>query len=529
MTHIPALEKSAIRALLIYFLVCFFLFSCANIKQIEGGPIDKKPPTLVPQKSTSQGILNFKEKKIEFTFDEWVSLNNPNQNILISPRPKKIPNYKLKGKTFQIEFDKNEELLPNTTYSIFLGESIQDITNKNTANNLNFVFSTGATIDSLSVTGKAVDALTLKPVIRAQISLYSNLTDTAFLTEAPLYLALTDSSGSFRINHIKPGEYNIYGLLDKNQNYYFDQKTESIAFFQNMISLENQNQKNILLKFSQERTPNYIKEKKFGDGILKLHFAAKPDQLKIDCMDCMDTHILTNGDSTKFWYTLDRKSSCYVNYDGKLDTFPLNISGEQKSQVYLKINQYAKQIVKGRTWEIIWFEPIRHIDTSKIRFSCSEVFSVRIDSLDHRKAVFNIPTRDGDNFQVILDSNAIHGIHNSFSVRDTLKSTIIAISSLSSLTVTLDTLIPDASYLFQILQDDKLIEETIFNASGYSIKLSYQALTPGKYKARLILDNNRNGHWDPGKFAGKIQPEEIWNWDIKELRADWDMEVNFKL
>ena len=45
----------------------------------------------------------------------------------------------------------------------------------------------------------------------------------------------TDSRGRFTIRGIAPGKYHIFGLMDGNQNYLYDSKTEMIAFCDSII------------------------------------------------------------------------------------------------------------------------------------------------------------------------------------------------------------------------------------------------------------------------------------------------------
>ena len=48
-------------------------------------------------------------------------------------------------------------------------------------------------------------------------------------------ISRTDSRGQFTIRGIAPGSYRIYALMDGNQNYLFDSKTEVIAFQDSVI------------------------------------------------------------------------------------------------------------------------------------------------------------------------------------------------------------------------------------------------------------------------------------------------------
>ena len=57
---------------------------CANVVSPTGGPKDKLPPVVLLASPENQSTM-FHGKEIHITFDEYVTLNNPNSNILISP------------------------------------------------------------------------------------------------------------------------------------------------------------------------------------------------------------------------------------------------------------------------------------------------------------------------------------------------------------------------------------------------------------------------------------------------------------
>ena len=58
----------------------------------------------------------------------------------------------------------------------------------------------------------------------------------------------------------------------------------------------------------------------------------------------------------------------------------------------------------------------------------------------------------------------------------------------------------------------------------------FRNLIPGKYKVRLIYDDNKNRKWDSGNFLLKIQPEKVVYYpDILDVRANWEMTETFIL
>ena len=132
---------------------------CAQIMAPTGGYRDSLPPILV-NTNPKQPAINFKGNRITLYFDEYVQLQDIQQNLLVSPTPIKNPYIDSKLKTVTIRL--RDTLEPNTTYTINLGNSIQDINESNVLKDFRYVFSTGSSIDSLFFTGKVQLAETRK-------------------------------------------------------------------------------------------------------------------------------------------------------------------------------------------------------------------------------------------------------------------------------------------------------------------------------------------------------------------------------
>ncbi len=134
----------------LFYLLSVIGSSCAQIGMPTGGARDTIPPKLLNSTPPNHSI-HFKANKITLTFDEYVQLSNLQENLLVSPTPKINPNidFKLKQVTIKIR----DTLLPNTTYSFQLGNSIQDVNENNPFPNFTYVFSTGSYIDSLTFSG----------------------------------------------------------------------------------------------------------------------------------------------------------------------------------------------------------------------------------------------------------------------------------------------------------------------------------------------------------------------------------------
>ena len=216
-------------------LMAFFAQQCANAVAPTGGPKDNTPPRVVEAVPVNQSI-NFSGKKIEITFDEYITLENANQNVLISPPLSEKPDIKLKNKTVVVKFKEN--LAPNTTYTINFGSAIKDLHEGNLFKDYVYSFSTGDHIDTLAIAGKVLDAADKKPVENAYVGLYAgdrdNL-DSLPMTVAPNYITKTDKEGNFRLAGLADKKYLVFAIKDVNSNLYFDQPNEEVAFLDSLV------------------------------------------------------------------------------------------------------------------------------------------------------------------------------------------------------------------------------------------------------------------------------------------------------
>ena len=213
-------------------VLAMFLYSCANIGNPNGGPYDELPPKFVSSTPVPNSI-NYQGKKVEILFDELIQIDNPMENVIITPPQREMPVIRSSGKRVEVElFD---SLKPNTTYTIDFTNSIADNNEKNILENFTFAFSTGDVIDSLEISGTVLNASNLEPMPGISIGLHSNLADSAFRTLPFDRTSRTNDKGQFTVRNIKPGKYRIYALNDVNRDYKFDQPGEDIAFLDSVF------------------------------------------------------------------------------------------------------------------------------------------------------------------------------------------------------------------------------------------------------------------------------------------------------
>ena len=92
-------------------------------------------------------------------------------------------------------------------------------------------------MDSLFITGKVLDALTLKPKSNVKVFLHeSNINDSLSFETKPKYVTKTNENGGFTLNNINNKNYNIYCITGLDYKYH-DQ--DLIGFYNSEITAQD--------------------------------------------------------------------------------------------------------------------------------------------------------------------------------------------------------------------------------------------------------------------------------------------------
>ncbi len=206
------------------------LGSCANIGSPDGGRYDEEPPVVVSSSPANKAVNN-KSKKISIKFNEYIKLESASEKVVISPPQMEQPNVRAVNKSVKV--DLYDSLQANTTYTIDFSDAIVDNNESNPMGKYTFSFSTGPTIDTMEIAGTVLNAENLEPVKGLLVGLYpkdSLWSDTVFTSSAFVRMGRTNGSGEFTIKGIKSGDYRAFALNDMDNNYFFSQKSEIIAW-----------------------------------------------------------------------------------------------------------------------------------------------------------------------------------------------------------------------------------------------------------------------------------------------------------
>lgn len=209
------------------------LGSCARMGEPDGGWYDETPPKVLGA-SPADKATDVNSKKITINFDEFIKIDNPSEKVIVSPPQLEQPEIKAEGKKIVVKLE--DDLQPNTTYTIDFSDAISDNNEGNQMGNYTYSFSTGDHIDTLEVSGYVLEAQNLEPIKGILVGLYSNQNDSAFQKLPMLRVSRTDDRGHFVIKGVAKGDYRIYALKDADGDYKFNQKSEQIAFTPEVIT-----------------------------------------------------------------------------------------------------------------------------------------------------------------------------------------------------------------------------------------------------------------------------------------------------
>jgi hypothetical protein len=519
------------------FIAVLIVYGCASIQKPMGGPRDRTPPKLL--KATPENMTrNFTAKSVTLQFDEYFKLTNQYAEISISPAMERSPEYKIRQKNLVIDF--KDTLHKNTTYVINFGKAIADVNEGNVLKNFTYVFSTGPHIDSLTVSGNVTNTDTQEKEKEATVMLFPLSQDSVmFGKKKPSIYTTTDSAGNFTLSNLHDGNYRIYALKETSPDKIYNNDQELIAFSKEPIHL-NKDTSNVALRLFKQTPDKFRVVDKHFDPDGKMFFTfnkpVKDPSLKITYPPGIDeTKYVdfgkTNDTAMVYLKNMDFDSVRVAFFDkqkpldtvflrkGKKETFTRNIT--------FKYNIDNNQLLQpGKDLLITSNLPIDSFDPNLIALTEDSLqvnFTAQKDPNNSKLIVLKYKFKQKANYQLTLNEYAFTDIYGDKNKKSFRRFTLNKAENYGTLTIKLN--VPDTSkaYVVQILNSEKQLLKTVSITKNTPVILK-DYLT-GKYKVRVIYDNNRNGIWDSGSVKRGTQPEHIWLY-IKDinLRANWETE-----
>lgn len=618
------------------------LAACANMGGgPDGGPYDETPPHITgmtqPQLlAQQQGAKKKKHRKtaFELIFNELIAIDNPTENVIVSPPQQEPPNITAAGRRIKVEL--LDSLKPNTTYTVDFADAIKDSNEGNPLGHFTYIFSTGEQTDTMQMAGYVLNAEDLEPIAGILVGLHPGTQATApqgdtLFTHTPFdRVARTNGDGYFSIKGVaRDRNYNAYALKDGDGDFAFSQRSEQIAFSRTLLtpgcfpdvrhdtvwvdSVTIDSIRHtpfthftpddvVLLAFQEKNQPrSLLKTERTAAENFKVYFTAPSGHVpeirgtNFDAHGAFVEQRTPGNDTITYWIRdslLIRQDTLsmhytYMAWDDSLQahllrTDTLDIAArtpwaKRMEKAEKEREKRLKQIEKMRKrGKVVSDEPQQEFAAMDVRvgntMSPAENVTLRfkapvarldeeavhlslvVDSTE-TPAPFEMDTVAGDimarclraewrpdqKYKLTIDSAAVEDIYHrvtrkqekTFAIEtlDNFGTLFVELRGLDSLEVQRpDSLPPTTAYdccRVELLDGSgRPAYATV--AEGRLAEFYY--IREGDYYLRCIVDRNGNGQWDPGEWATRTPPEDVFycpkainiraGWDVNE---EWDV------
>ena len=507
---------------LIYLLIILSI-SCAQQTALTGGNKDTSPPEIISNKSVpSPGEINFSGKEIKLVFDENITYQKSSTSFLSNPP---IGEHVLKTEKNILNIIPEKELLKNTTYSFIFTNSIADLNEKNKIGDLRFSFSTGSILDTIIARGLVKNSFDETMSANYMVMLKSISHDSTN------YISLTNETGEFFFDHLKPGEYTLLAWEDLNENSQFDTLDEPYGFLLDPIKTQDSCCKDIIKTFTPIK-PLEIEKMELNDyGNISIVFNQIVDTLNIKSIDSsfVKTVVLKTNEAS-FWpsdsnanYQLIIEAPFY-KFKDTVVVRKSNSKNAERKLVYQK--KSIKELFSSGSLELVFNQKIVAIDTSLLVLQ-TDSNSLKYNYEINQNVLSIQPEKLNGSFNLSIYPNGVSGLYNEKTDTSKVYFNIPSESNLGSLTLNINNSRCE-NYIMQILFQNNVIHEI------YSSKKEYlQSLTkvlPGEYQIRIINDVDQNKKWSCGDIKKQTQPEEVIYLDKKiTVKKNWEEYVQWNI
>ncbi|MEO2072807.1 MAG: Ig-like domain-containing protein [Zunongwangia sp.] len=528
---------------ILFIVVITSVVRCAKKGMPEGGPIDEEPPRFI-RANPENYTTNFDAKEISILFNEFIKLENPQQQIIISPPMDPKPNILPLGQARKdVKIEITDTLRENTTYAINFGKSIVDNNEGNPYPYFKYVFSTGDYIDSLEVSGFIEDAYLKETPEFVSIFLYemdSTYTDSVVYNEIPRYVAYTrDSSVNFDLENLKVGKYQMVAILDDNANYKFNPAKDKIGFLDHPISIPTDSIYTISI-FQEELAFEVKRPKLFKGRQLLIGYQGIPNLNDLEL-----NFLYPPMDPPVSRITRDAKTdTLYYWFRDPIETDSVSleyVTPRQRDTVYIRMAQLARDSLN------IQAEP-----SGKIEYNQPLLLKANTPLVEKNDALITI--LDKDSVEVNFTSE-LRGLENQLEIyfdkepegtyyfkalpgsltdlfgdqNDTIsqKLTTKPLSEYGSIIMSLRNVRSYPMIVQLTTLKGEIVKQQILKEGN---QFTFEHINPGNYFLRIIYDENQNGYWDTGSWLERRKPEKISYYpDTLQTRANFDEVYQFYL
>lgn len=508
----------AFRKALIFFIP-FLLGACAQVGFITGGAKDTYAPApkeMIPPNES----VNFQGNAFEITFNEFVQLKDPLQNVVIVPDHAKLKTT-LRNKTVRVEWQ--ETLKSNTTYVVYFNGAVEDVTENNDSL-MTYVFSTGASIDSINYSVQVVDAFTNELAPNMTVGLFNEPDQ-----DKPYYFAKTNAAGMASFSYVAQGTYYLRAFEDVNRDLKI-QSTEAIAFKSEPVELKGTMIDSIPLRIYNPQQPaKLLSLKTVPPGILLLESNTdlRGSSFQLNGSPVPSAN-LQHPDGQRTLIFTDLRSLNNASVVAQNASFNDTISARFTDRDKLGKIQPEPLYSGGRVGPNESFsfrvnDLIQSVDTSLLALRDPDDSSniiLKSVSTDQNSFTVNFDRGDHKRVELTFKPGAIQTY--SGIVNEEQKANADLLTARDFGVLHLDATSYTGSVVVELLKDKKVVSRTILNENK---KTDLTDVIPGEYRIRIISDVNQNGKWDEGDLLKGLQPERVDWFTVPKVRANWEIDV----
>lgn len=527
------------------------LGSCAAISSPQGGPRDRTPPRLIAT-SPDSAARNVRQQFIRLKFSEPIQLKDLTKNLLITPQLPPDNSYSVLADRDYITLTFKKPLEANTTYSFNFRNAVVDANESLPAKYQALSFSTGATLDSGRVRGSVTDFFTGRPAADVVVGLYRTTDTVGVRRGQPYYLARTDAKGQFQLNFIRVAPYNLYAWTDKNNNNRYDDG-ERIAYLPGPISISDTTGPRALQLVRPDRlpprrtgletTPSQVRVS-FNEGLQTATLAplAPADAATLAAVQ-QATEITDQGRSVLIFKTPTVVDGRYLlaatDSVGNQRRDTLNVRFPVPNAVGKRAATPAGTAVVGNPRSVYRQGRVQFRFPVPVQLAAGrspgtltedslKTHALRVPteaSLNPSRTelTVNLDTKALKYIEIRLDSTALLAVTGQpLYLRRPLRLAVVDQDPSGQLTGKITT--KYKSFDLQLLDEKYQVLAQLHNPRG-SYRFDY--LAPGKYRLRVLIDQDGDGRWRGGDPDLRLAPEPIYlDPKVFDIRAGFEIVEN---
>ena len=528
------------KAILIFILLALSLTNCAKRGTITGGLKDTLAPNLkisFPENFSTK----FQGDEIKLVFDEYIKLTNVNKQLIISPPMEREPIISPTTATKYLTIKIKDTLKPNTTYSFNFGQSIADNNEGNALNQFKYVFSTGAYIDSLSLTGTVRDAYEKEADAFISVMLYDmddKFNDSVVYNKSPRYITNTlDSLKTFKLENLKAGKYLLVAMKDQNSNNKFNPKEDKIGFLKEVITIPNDTAYTVDLFKETLDFKTFKPSQSSGNKLLlgydgKQRLKANPPKVVVTSNKIVVPSLVTKmpeKDSLQVWYKPLKADSLAINVsrDNYKEDFILRIKDQKKDSLDIKALQNGVLNFRDR-FTLEASTPLVKFDKSKLKLlskdSTAVDFTTEYDDFNQQFFI-DFKKEASEQYTISLLPGALIDFFEQSNDSLNYKLTTKTPADYANLRVQLQN-VKRFPVIVELTNSQGKVIASEFSEAKTTI--DFNLVEPTVLTLRLIYDDNKNGVYDTGSYLQKRYSEEV-IYSSKEINihANFDWEETF--